>query len=109
MATALQMTDSQQTRLSVSEVDKKGNPVDPGAAGFATPQWASSDPSIVAITPSVDGADAVAVAAGKLGTAQITVTVATGADQPLTGTLDVTVVAGAAASIVINADAPGEQ
>jgi uncharacterized protein YjdB len=82
--------------------------VDPGSAGFGSPQWQSSDESIVTITPAVDGASADVLAAGKLGTAQVSVTVQAG-DQSLAGTLDVQVVAGSAASISISAGTPSEQ
>ncbi len=108
MADRLVLTDTQQARLAIAEVDRRGNPVTPGDEGFGTITWTTSDPSVVTVTSSADGASATVVAAGSLGTAQISASADVGG-QPLTGTLDVQVVAGAAASIKITADAPQEQ
>jgi hypothetical protein len=106
MAT-LALTDVQQCPLALSAADAKGNPatLPPGAV-----TWASSAPSVVAITPTADGMTANLVAAGALGTAQISVSVVVDpAQPPLTGTLDVTVGGSAAATIVITPGTPVAQ
>src|SRR5262249_32775936 len=96
------ITDTQKFSLTVQGVDAKGNPTGlDGAVSFT-----SSDPAILSVTSTGDlSADVVAV--GPLGTAQI---VGSGdADLgsgvvPVTGILDVTVIAGQAVNIAI---APG--
>jgi hypothetical protein len=102
------MTDSQKTKLSIAVVDKKGNPADVDGA----PTWTSSDPSIVAVTPSEDGFTADVVAVGPIGQAQVNVTVDADMGEgktELSGVLDVQIVGGAAASVAISADVAEEQ
>ncbi len=103
----LQLTDSQQCALSIAPVDAKGNP----APVQGAPVWASSAPTVAAVTPSADGLSA-NIVAGATGTAQISVS----ADADLgdgvttiTGVLDVTVVGGQATSIGIVAGTPVSQ
>lgn len=99
---AVTLPDDKQFTATISVVDAKGNPalID----GIAT--WASSDPTLVAVTPSVDGLSALVVAVGALGTTQVTVTA--DADlgsgvRAITGLLDVTVVAGEAVGLTVTA------
>lgn len=92
MAT-LQLQDDQHCPLTIQAVDAAGNPVTLPAGSVS---WTSSNPSVATATPSADGMSCDVAAVGPLGSAQIGVTAA-----GLTGTLDVTVVAGAAASIQI--------
>lgn len=94
------MTDSQKATLSIQPVDKRGNPTT--EAGI--PVWATSDPAIITITPSSDKLSCDVAAAGPLGSAQVTVS-----DGTATGILDITIVAGAEASIAISAAVPIEQ
>lgn len=97
MAT-LQLQDTQHCPLAIQAVDAAGNPatLPPGAV-----TWTSSNPSVAPVTPSADGMSADVSAAGPLGTAQIGVSVAVSPSTTLTGSLDVTVVAGDAATIQI--------
>jgi hypothetical protein len=102
------MTDTQQVVLTVAFLDKKGNP----AVVQGPPTWASSDPTIVAVTPSADGLSATAVAAGPEGQATVTVT---GDADPgdgvvnVTGTLDITIGPSQAVNVGITPGAPTEQ
>jgi hypothetical protein len=100
---SLQLTDIQHDLLALTASDGAGNTV-PLPAGSVT--WGTSDPTILAITPSADGMSADVAAQGPLGAAQVTVAVALDASTTLTGTLDVTVVASAAATIQIVAGVP---
>lgn len=102
MAT-LTLTDIQHDSLSIAAVDAAGNPTTL-PAGSVT--WGSSNPAVAAVTPSADGMSADVAAVGPLGTAQVTVSVAVDANTTLTGSLDVTVVASAAATIQISAGTP---
>ena len=97
MAT-LQLTDIQHDSLTLTAADAAGNPV---ALPTGSVSWSVSDPAILAITPSADGSSADLAAQGPLGTAQVQVSVAIDPTTTLTGTLDVTVVASAAATIQI--------
>lgn len=97
MAT-LQLQDDQHCPLSIQADDKAGNPV---TLPVGAVTWSSSNPSVATVTPSADGMTADVAATGPLGSAQVGVAVDLGGGQQLTGTLDVTIVAGAAASILI--------
>jgi hypothetical protein len=94
---SLQLTDIQHDSLALQAADAAGNPA-PLPAGSVT--WGTSDPTILAVTPSDDGMSADVAAAGPLGTAQVTVAVALDSGI-LNGSLDVTVVASAASTIQI--------
>lgn len=103
MAT-LALTDIQHAPLAISAVDAAGNPATL-PAGAVT--WASADPTIATVTASTDGLTADVAAVGPLGNVQVTVSVLVDAAlPPLTGTLDVTVTASAAATIQITAGVP---
>jgi hypothetical protein len=101
MAT-LQLEDNQECPLSIQADDAAGNPTTLPAGSVA---WASSNTAVATVTPSADGSTAVVAAAGQLGTAQVSVQ-ASVASGPISGTLDVTVVAGAAATIQIVTGTP---
>jgi len=99
------LKDTQETALSVTVLDKRGNP-----ATVQNPGFTSSDPAIVAVADG--GLTAVASAAGPLGTATVTFT--GDADlgdgvSPIKGVLDVQVVGGDAAVTNIVAAPPTEQ
>lgn len=104
MAFVLRAT--QNVDIAVDEItDKKGNP-----ATIQDPTWASSDESIVTVVGS--GLTATASAVGPLGTATVTLT--GDADlgegvKPITGTLDVEIVAGDAAVFNLVPGTPSEQ
>lgn len=97
MAT-LALLDNQHCPATIQAVDAAGNPatLPPGAV-----TWTSSNPATVTVTPSADGLSSDIAAVGLLGTAQIGVSVVVDPTTTLTGTLDVTVTAGAAATIQI--------
>ena len=98
---ALQMTDQQQVRYSLQAVDAKGFPTKLGDV----PTWTPSDPTIISVQPSADGMSCLVVA-GVPGAAQLAVLdPATG----ISGTDDITVVADAVATLVMNAGTPGPQ
>lgn len=105
--TQMDLRDDQQVDLSIQPVDKKGKP----AQLDGIPVWASSDETVITVTPSADGLSAVAVGVAP-GQARVVVT----ADADLgagvtdiTGTLEFNVVAGSAATINITAGAPTDQ
>jgi hypothetical protein len=96
------LTDAQEVTLSVSFVDKAGNPAPVDGA----PVWAVSDATLFAITPAADGLSAVVSANGPLGSGQVSVSADadTGAGvTTIAGTLDIDVLASAAVSPVITA------
>src|SRR5262245_27492916 len=101
----LVLTDLQKVTLSVSFVDAAGNP----ATVDGAPTWSSSDSSITVVTPSADGLTAVASTVGPLGTSEVSVTadadLGTGV-TPVTGTLDVQVVASQATAATIGTGTP---
>lgn len=95
------LTDTQQVLLSVAETDAKGEPV---TADVLT--WVSDNPAAGALNVSADTYSAEFVA-GAPGTANITV--ADSANPALTGTLVLTVVSGAATSLVVSEGTPEDQ
>lgn len=104
----LQLKDTQQAVLGIAPVDKKGNAA---AVQDGSVVWTTSDSNVLAVTPSADGLSATVVA-GNPGVAQVNVSA--DADMgdgvtPITGTLDVTVVAGDAVSLSVSAGVPTEQ
>ena len=102
---SFQMTDSQQTVLHVTAVDKKGNPtnVSPGSVA-----WLIDNPNVATLTPSVDGLSATLVAVGPIGTFIVTVNATVGGTA-VSGTLAGSVVSGAPTQVSISADTPTEQ
>lgn len=98
------ITDTEQVPLQINFTDAKGHTTTPATA----PTWASSDPTIVAVTPSADGTSAIAAAAANLGVAQVTVTSVVNGET-LTAVVAITVLAGAAVIENITAGVPVEQ
>ena len=98
------LTDSQKVVVSVSAVDKKGNP----AALDAAPVWTSSDENVVTLNVATDGMSAVAMAVGTLGHAQVLASAVVG-DGNISGTLEIDVVSGSASTLNLTAGAPEEQ
>jgi hypothetical protein len=89
------LVDTQEIKLSISGVDKVGNPaVIKGAA------WDVSDKSVLTLSPAPDGTNCVVGATGKLGKSQVKVT-ATGPKGPVNGILDVEVIGGDAVAITV--------
>lgn len=102
MAT-LNLVDTEHCPLAIEADDGAGNPTNL-PAGSVT--WTSSNPAVAAVTPAADGMSCDLAAVGPLGTAQIGVSAVIDANTMFTGTLDVTVTAGAAKTIRIVAGAP---
>jgi len=99
MATIL--TDSQKLTLGpVSAVDAKGNPTALG--GPVT--FVLSDDTMGTLVPAADGLSCDFVAGAKLGDVQVQVS-----DTVLSGTADLTVIAGAEASLSVPVGAPVAQ
>jgi len=95
------LTDTQQVLLSVAETDAKGEPV---TADTLT--WTSDNPAAGVLNVSTDTYSAEFVA-GAPGVANITV--ADTANPALTGALVLTVVSGAATSLVVTEGTPEDQ
>lgn len=101
------LVDTQKVSLAIKPVNKKGNP----APLDGVPQWSSSDPNVIAVTPAADGLSCVA-SAGATGTATVSVTADAdlGAGvTPLAGTVDFDVKPGPAVSLGITTGTPEEQ
>ncbi len=105
---AFELTDCQQVTLSVTFLDKKGNP----ARVDGAPAWLVDNPNVLALTPAADGLSCLVSAVGPLGSALVTLT----ADADLgagvvsvIGTFAVDVTAGAATTVAITAGTPEEQ
>ena len=103
----LTLSDVQKCTFTVVAIDGAGNPAPLDGA----PQWsaAGANPEVIQLVPSNDGLSCVVVAAGPLGTAQVTVTgdalIGDGV-VAVSGVLDVEVTASQATQITINASAP---
>jgi hypothetical protein len=107
-ASSITMTNSQKATATITPVDAKGNP----ASVDGVPVWASSDETIITVTPAADGLSAVVAAVGPLGTAKVSVTgdADLGADvKPIFGELDVTITQGQAVGFKIELGTPVEQ
>ena len=105
---SVQLTDVQEARATIAPKDRAGNdaPVD------GTPTWASSDESLVTVTPAEDGMSADVITVGPLGTAQVTVTADADLGDgvtSLTGTLDVEVIASEASSLNVSVGTPTDR
>jgi hypothetical protein len=101
------LTATQQTIATLVIEDSRGNP----ARVDGVPQWASSDPNIVSVTPDANGMSAVVASVGT-GTAQISVTADAdlGAGVlPLVGVADIEVVSGQATVVRLALAPPTEQ
>jgi len=92
------LTDTQQVSLSVAEADAAGQPVTSD-----TLVWTVDNPAVITLTVSADTYSAEAVA-GTPGDAVITVT--DSSNTALTGTAALTVVSGAATTLLITEGDP---
>lgn len=93
--------DSDGKNLKLTITNRKGKP----APVDGVPQWSVSDPAILTVEPSADGMTAVVKPVGPLGTAQVVVTADSAFGESvstITGTNDVTVVAGPAVAISVD-------
>jgi hypothetical protein len=91
-------------------VDAKNNP----AKVEGAPVWTSSEPSFVTVEPSADGLSAVIKAVGPTTATPVQINVTADADlgegvKPITGLLEVSVIAGEAVAVAISAATPEEQ
>lgn len=105
---ALVLTDMQKVVLSVSFTNRAGNP----AVVDGVPQWTSSDPAVIAVTPSEDGLSAVAVTVGPLGLAQVSVVADADLGEgvtEITGVLDIEVKPSQAVFAIVVAGAPEDK
>jgi hypothetical protein len=91
----VQLTDTQQVTLTVSEQDSKQQPVTGDSLA-----WTVDNPAVVVITPAADGYSCLCVA-GTDGVATVTVADNT-VTPPLTGTDVLTVVSSAATSLMVS-------
>jgi hypothetical protein len=102
------LTDSQKVTVTIDPRNKKGNP----APVDGVPEWASSDPAVIAVQPSADGLSCVCVA-GNAGSAQVEVRADADMDEgevrELIGTIAFDVHPGEAITLGMNAGAPEEQ
>lgn len=99
------ITDSQQVLLTVNPVDKRGNPAMLGAV----PAWNVSDPTLATLNTAADGLSSTVLAIGPLGHVQVSATVTNPDGSVLSGTLEIDIVSGAAATLNIAAGQPTEQ
>lgn len=101
---AITLKDNQHVSATLQEFDAVGNPV---PTAFDTPPtWSSSDPTVLAVTPSADGTGADIAATGKLGSAQVRVDATNDAGQPIIGLGDIDVVAGPGTTVGITFGTP---
>jgi hypothetical protein len=103
----LQLTDTQQVPVQIAGADKKGAP-----APVQNPTFTSSDPNVATVTQDTTDPTKATVVAGLPGTCQIQVSADADLGDGVTtisGVLDITVVAGQAASIAVTAGTPVEQ
>ena len=99
----VQLTDTQQVTVSVSEADSKGQPVSDQLA------WSVDNPGVISLVPSADTQSCLCVA-GTDGTATGYITVTDSSVTPaLTATDVITVVSSAATSLVISEGTPEDQ
>jgi len=87
------MTDTQKLSATITPEDANGNTV-PIPDGDSV-VWTSSDPTVVTVTPSVDGLSAVCASVGKVGSVTINVVINNSATPPAavasaSGTIQVT-------------------
>lgn len=103
----LVLTDTQDCPVAATAKDRKG-----AAAMVQNPQWESSDPAVLTVTPDASDGTKALVSAVQPGTALVTFK----ADADLTdgvidiiGTLDVVVGPGQATVVEVSAGTPVEQ
>jgi hypothetical protein len=106
--TKMDLRDDQQVTLTIQPVDKKGKP----ALVDGVPEWLSSNTDVATVEPSSDGLSALVVAGapGDSATISVTADADLGAGvTPISGSLVVTVVPGAATSVTIVPGTPADQ
>jgi hypothetical protein len=99
------LLDDEQVVVTINPVSKAGNP----AKVDGVPAWATSDPTVATLTVADDGLSATVVTVGPAGASRITVTADADLGDGVTnigGTLDVTVVGGAAFALNVTAGTP---
>lgn len=105
---ATQLTVTQQVPVGVEFKDAKGNP----AKVDGVPAWATDNSDVLALEPAADGLSCNVKAAGVIGTAKVQVSADAdlGAGVELViGTLEIEVVAGKAATVVLTPGTVSEQ
>jgi hypothetical protein len=105
---SLLLTDVQQVSLAIKPKSAAGNdaPVD------GVPDWSSSDPSVITVSPSADGMSCDAVTTGKLGVAQVQCNADAdlgAGTKPITAVLDIEVKASEAVQLAIEAGVPTDK
>jgi hypothetical protein len=105
--TSMQLRDNEKFAITLAPVDAKGAPstIDPSKTTFSI-----DNPALATLTAGADGLSC-EVVAGTVGTGQITASV-TDANNPndaVTGTLQLTVVAGDTATLALNTTEPAAQ
>lgn len=109
MATTLQLTDIQEVVLSINPLDEEKAP----AQLDGPPTWASSDDTIITVTPATDGLSATATTVGPIGTATVTVTgqgdLTGGGSDPVDDTVTIQVMASKASALNITAGTPTQR
>lgn len=105
---SLIMKVSQKCDLAIVVEDSKGNP----AAVDGIPNWSVSNPTLLTVEPSVpDGMSAVPRAVDPVGTSQVSVQVDADLGEgvkPITGLLEVQLLAGDAVTVDIETGTPAE-
>lgn len=94
---SVKLDATQQVPLTAVFKDKAGN----AATLSGVPTWASSDETIVTLTPAADGLSATAATVGALGTATVTASI-----DGVSASIDIEVDAGVAATAEIDAGTP---
>jgi hypothetical protein len=101
------LTDSQKVKLSIAPVSAAGNP-----AQVESVAWAVSDSDILTLEVAEDGLSCVVLTTGSIGGAQVSVSadadLGDGVEE-LVGTLEISVVGGAAVALGITAGQPEDK
>lgn len=99
----------QQVVATAVPVDARGNPGVPTSFS-SPPSWSSSDTTVMTVAAAADGLSAVVTAAGKVGSATLSVSgTPVGATAPISGSATVSVVAAPAVGLTISFAAPTTQ
>lgn len=99
---AVEMSYFQQTRLSVTFLDSRGNP----APVEGVPVWQVDNPNVLALEPSPDGMSCLIKGVGPIGTATTSLTA--DADmgsgvEPIVGSIDFNITGGKAVAVELQA------
>jgi len=104
---AMQLSATQQVRVSAQFLDKHGNP-----AQVESCNWLTDNSDVLALTPSGDGLSCLVAARGPMGAARLTLSGDADMGEgviPIIGTLDFEVTAGQASQVALEAGTPEEQ